>query len=317
MQEVLSEACKYESFNTLIKINDPEHLLEAFLSQIAPGHTESLKIEIYNLVDLRWKRVTRYGDSLDKINLDRIEILHQKINPEQINNWFYDASQDGWFCAYKPVSDKQFAIFIATDSPDALIDESYIQLLFSFYCHQLHSLESAYRDSLTGLYNRRAFDQRMTGLLNCNQYPYRRKNATTPTAFVMLDIDFFKRINDTYGHVYGDEVLSKVATLMTDSFREYDLLFRYGGEEFCAVLMDVETETCLQILERLRAKIEAFKFPGDNTVTISIGFTNFDVKQSLDVLIDQADQALYYGKQHGRNSIHHYQQLHTEGKVSR
>ncbi len=309
MPEELSEACKYESFNTLIKINEPEHLLDTFLSQLAPGHTDTLHLEIYELKDRRWKRVSRYGDSLEKVNLNRIEILHQKINPDQVSTWFYDDSQDGWFCAYKPVSDKQFALYFASDSPDTLIDESYIQLLFSFYCHQLHSLESAYRDSLTGLYNRRAFDQRMFGLLNLQQYPHRRKNTTHPTVFVMLDIDFFKRINDDFGHVYGDEVLSIVARLMTDSFRDYDLLFRYGGEEFAGVLMDVSTDTCLQILERLRTKVEAYKFPRENNVTISIGFTDFDLQSSIETLVDQADQALYYGKQHGRNCIYNYQSL--------
>ena len=305
MSVTTSIACKYESFSALVKINDPELLHQVFLKQLAPDHSDELKVEIYEHFDQQWHRVLCNGCTTLDIDSDKHQLLEQKINPEKTNIWFYEKSLDGWLCAYKPLTSKQFVLFLTISNPDHLIDEEYIQLLFSFYCHQLLSLEGTYRDSLTGLYNRRAFKQRMGMLLNeHNHRP--RENQFSPSFFVMLDIDNFKNINDEFGHLYGDEVLSIVAKIMTDSFREYDLLFRYGGEEFIAVLMNVDENRCHKALERFRRNIEAQVFPKLNPVTISIGYTEFDSNSTLDEMIDQADKALYLCKHQGRNQVNRF-----------
>lgn len=308
MSPEVSIACKYESFNTLIKINDPELLLEVFMSQLVPDYGEKIQLEIFNRKGFEWEKLLKNGYSTANFNEDRQFVLEHKINPDDTNTWFYQSSQNGWYCAYKPLSSKQYAMFISTGSEEDIIDEEYIQLLFGFYCHQLCSLEGTYRDNLTGLYNRKAFDLRMTSLLN-KKHPARRKNMSHPSVYVMLDIDHFKEINDTHGHLYGDETLSIIAKIMTDSFREYDLLFRYGGEEFAAVLMDIDDEMCKQVLNRFKSKVEHYDFPKQDRITISIGYTDFDRKLTVEQLIDQADKALYYGKEHGRNAIHQYQSL--------
>ena len=131
----------------------------------------------------------------------------------------------------------------------------------------------------------------------------------------MLDVDHFKLINDSQGHLFGDEVLLLLAQQMTDSFRENDLLFRYGGEEFAMVLMDIEAEQAQQTLDRFRERIAAYDFPGVNQVTVSIGYTLFDKRLSMEELISQADTALYYAKTTGRNAVHGYQDLVGKGLI--
>ena len=157
-------------------------------------------------------------------------------------------------------------------------------------------LQGTYRDALTGLYNRRAFNEKIPQMLERSRNYQRRTINFTPTVFVMLDIDHFKAINDSKGHLLGDEVLLLLAQQMTDSFRENDLLYRYGGEEFAMVLMDITKDQASQSLERFREKIAAFDFPNVDQVTVSIGYTDFDKSLTLEELIEQADNALYYGK---------------------
>jgi diguanylate cyclase (GGDEF)-like protein len=305
MPEATSIACKYESFSALVKINDPELLLDVFLNQLAPDYSQELQVEIYERLNNVWHKVIRNGCTTLEFDAEKRKILESRIDPDKTDIWFYDAKLGGWFCAYKPLSGKQFTLFLSIKDPDNLVDEEYIQLLFSFYCHQLLSLESTYRDSLTGLYNRRAFDQRMKSLLNLQNRP-RRQNQLTPSYFVMLDIDYFKNINDDYGHLYGDEALAIVARIMTDSFRDYDLLFRYGGEEFTAVLMDIDEELCIKALDRFRQNIENHQFPKGNKVTVSLGYTDFNTHLTIEEIVDRADKALYLSKHNGRNQINKY-----------
>lgn len=305
MPIVTSIACKYESFSSLIKINDPELLLEMFVKQLTPDHDVELEIEIYERFEHQWHRVARNGCTTLDIDDQKRELLETKIDHNKTNMWFYEDTLGGWFCAYKPLTSRHFVLFLRNTYPEELIDEEYIQLLFSFYCHQLLSLEGTYRDSLTGLYNRRAFDLRMAALLN-QQNLAPRQNQFNPSFFVILDIDNFKQINDDFGHLYGDEVLAIVARIMTDSFREYDLLFRYGGEEFTAVLMNIDAKRCHRALERFRENIEMQVFPKLNPVTISIGYTDFDIHLTIDEIIDQADKALYLCKHQGRNQINRF-----------
>ncbi len=315
MSTEVSISCKYESFNTLIKINDPELLLEVFLSQITPDFSGQVNVEIFERIGFEWNKLLVNGNTTQEYDDQRRFVLEHKIDPEMTNTWFYQSSQTGWYCAYKPLSSKQYAMFLAIDSTEEIIDEDYIQLLFGFYCHQLCSLEGTYRDNLTGLYNRKAFDLRMASLLNKQPFS-RRKNLSTPSVYVMLDIDHFKQINDNHGHLYGDEVLGIISKLMIDSFREYDLLFRYGGEEFAAVLMDIDDKICNQVLNRFRKNVETYEFPKQDKVTVSIGYTDFNTDLNLEQIIDQADSALYYSKKHGRNAIHRYQSLLEKSLIS-
>jgi diguanylate cyclase (GGDEF)-like protein len=315
MTSIMAES-KYYSFYALAKINDPELLYEAFQQQIAPGHSDKIEIEIFERSDNRWNRLTPSGGTDQNIDAKTLGILQQRFGSEDQGDWHYEAELEGWFCSYKPLTTKHFVLLVKSGDPDKLIEEDYLQFLFHFYCHQLQMLQGTYRDALTGLYNRRAFNEKLPPLLDQSVDHQRRAINFSPTIFVMLDIDHFKRINDSKGHLLGDEVLLLLAQQMTDSFRENDLLFRYGGEEFAMVLMDIEAEQAQATLERFREKIATYKFPEIEQVTISIGYTLFDKRLSLNQLITQADTALYYCKTTTRNAVHGYQDLVEKGQIS-
>jgi diguanylate cyclase (GGDEF)-like protein len=307
--------CKYYSFYALAKINDPELLYEAFQQQIAPGHADKIEIVVFEHSDDRWNRLTPSGGLEQNIDAKTLGVLQKRFGSQDQGDWYYEAEIEGWFCSYKPLSTKHFVLLVKSNDPDKLIEEDYLQFLFHFYCHQLQMLQGTYRDALTGLYNRRAFNEKLPQLLDQSNQQQRRAINFTPTIYAMLDIDHFKRINDSKGHLLGDEVLLLLAQQMTDSFRENDLLFRYGGEEFAMVLMDIETEQAQITLERFREKIASFRFPGIKQVTVSIGYTLFDKRLTLNQLITQADIALYYCKTTTRNAVHSYQDLFEKGLV--
>jgi diguanylate cyclase (GGDEF)-like protein len=307
--------CKYYSFYALAKINDPELLYEALQQQIAPGHADQIQIDVFENSDGRWHRLTPSGGLDQKIEEQTLTVLEQQFGDQDQSTWFYESALEGWFCSYKPLTTKHFVLLVKCSDPNKLIEEDYLQFLFHFYCHQLQMLQGTYRDALTGLYNRRAFNEKITQLLDRTNHFQRRAVNFVPTVYVMLDIDHFKLINDSKGHLFGDEVLLLLAQLMNDSFRENDLLFRYGGEEFAMVLMDITPEQAQQTLERFREKIATHVFPDNERVTVSIGYTLFDRTLSMDELINQADKALYYGKTTSRNVVHSYQDLVDNGLI--
>lgn len=196
-----------------------------------------------------------------------------------------------------------------------VIDEHYIYTLLSAYNHQVFLLRNKDTDSLTGLYNRQSFDCRLAKLHK--NYIKENRSDDTPNkyCFALLDIDFFKLVNDKFGHIYGDEVLLLFSNIMKETFRNTDLLFRYGGEEFAVLLNDVDLELAGTILNRFRKNIENFNFPMDNKVTTSVGFCEFNNKIPLSTIIERADKSLYYAKEHGRNKTCSYEKLLSDGKL--
>ncbi len=160
--------------------------------------------------------------------------------------------------------------------------------------------EIAIRDDLTQVYNRRHLMQ----LLN------RQKNLTDrgdhPFAVCLLDLDLFKRINDTYGHQAGDTVLVTVTEQLGRHMRSIDFLGRYGGEEFLLVLVDTDLHGALEVAERVRKLIGQLKFPGLDGVhaTVSAGIAEYKTGETIDELLERADRALYQAKKAGRNCVH-------------
>jgi len=124
-----------------------------------------------------------------------------------------------------------------------------------------------------------------------------------------MDLDRFKRINDNFGHLIGDEVLLTFANILRRTLRDSDLIFRYGGEEFIALLQDASHASIEEVLERVRRNVASHDFPLVGKVTVSIGFAALDGQTSpLDVL-EKADRALYYAKDHGRDQVREFSQL--------
>jgi diguanylate cyclase (GGDEF)-like protein/PAS domain S-box-containing protein len=161
--------------------------------------------------------------------------------------------------------------------------------------------EQAVRDALTGLYNRRYLDETLDRELA------RTMREHQPLTFVMLDIDHFKSINDSFGHNEGDAVLQKLATLLLSYTRVSDIVCRYGGEEFLVVLPDVTAEIAFQIAERWRTSFMGLAMPLEHMqgkATISCGISEFPVHgNTKEALISTADKALYHAKQTGRNRV--------------
>ena len=156
-------------------------------------------------------------------------------------------------------------------------------------------------DGLTGLFNRRYWQERFERL-----YKLGRRRETPSTA-LMLDIDHFKKINDTYGHQAGDEVIKTLAQVIRKSVRETDLPGRYGGEEFAIVLEDSSADNAKRVAERIRRLSEAMRveFEGRQIqFTISIGLCEFSPEFLSEMAwLEQADQALYRAKTTGRNRV--------------
>lgn len=196
-----------------------------------------------------------------------------------------------------------------------VVNEHYTNTLISAYNHQVHLLRNKDTDSLTGLLNRQSFDARLAKLHNNFSLENRADDQPCSFTFALLDIDFFKNVNDKYGHVYGDEVLILFSNLMKQAFRDSDMLFRYGGEEFAVLLHDVNLELADSILNRFRETVADFNFPMENKVTTSIGYSEFTNKIPLSSVIERADKALYYAKEHGRNKTAGFEQLLQENKV--
>lgn len=155
-------------------------------------------------------------------------------------------------------------------------------------------------DGLTGLYLRRYFMERLHTEIQV------AKRYKTDFYIMMLDIDFFKKVNDTYGHLAGDKVLSSIAKILSDSVRPGDIIGRYGGEEFIILLPMVTKKQVSEIAENIRKNVEKQKFTENNetfTTTISIGITKYIESLNEDNLISIADNALYQAKKEGRNKV--------------
>ena len=157
--------------------------------------------------------------------------------------------------------------------------------------------ENALTDELTKLPNRRALAQRFL------EEMHRARRHHNAIAFLMIDLDHFKAVNDTYGHLNGDAVLAELAQLLVGGARDSDVCARYGGEEFALILHETTEPGARTLAERIRAKVAAATFPGGLKLTISIGVAATDEPALFTQLIDRADQALYAAKQGGRNQV--------------
>jgi diguanylate cyclase (GGDEF)-like protein len=159
---------------------------------------------------------------------------------------------------------------------------------------------AALHDGLTGLFNRRFLRESLPQL----QASAARRGA--PLCLIMLDLDHFKRVNDTYGHLVGDQTLRAVSEALRESSRRSDLIARYGGEEFAVLCPDTDCETGLLVAERLRTAVEALDearlgHRGPQTISLGVAVQTQDHELPPERLLDQADIAMYKAKSRGRN----------------
>lgn len=192
-------------------------------------------------------------------------------------------------------------------------------------------LDYGERDALTELLNRKTFDgaflkatvavEPLADSVLDNDRRQTTADAEVSAAgasywLAMLDIDHFKRVNDNFGHLIGDEVLLLLARLMRQTFRIHDQLYRFGGEEFLVLMRCPQAEQARNALERLRTGTESHRFPQVGQITVSIGFTQVRHGDSPSNAIERADKAVYYAKEHGRNQVCGFEELMAQGKLA-
>lgn len=170
--------------------------------------------------------------------------------------------------------------------------------------------DSKERDVLTKLPNRQSLDARLVQV--CEHYSgYQIIDITQEKSswIAILDIDHFKRVNDNFGHLYGDEVLLIFSQLMGKCFRYNDYIFRFGGEEFVVILNLISQEAAISTFNRFREAVANYNFPTVGQVTVSIGVTHVDSISMPTTQLDHADKALYHAKDTGRNRVILYEDM--------
>jgi diguanylate cyclase (GGDEF)-like protein len=198
-----------------------------------------------------------------------------------------------------------------------------VEGLMRVYSNLENLLDYGEKDSLTGLLNRKTFDGAfLKAAVEMNTpndlEPADRRSAHTQDGYwlAVMDIDHFKRVNDDFGHLIGDEVLLLMARLMRTSFRFYDQLYRFGGEEFVILMRCASPDDAARAVERFRARVQEHLFPQVGHITVSVGYAALRDNDTPGSAFDRADKAVYYAKAHGRNQVVSYQSLVASGELA-
>ncbi len=256
-------------------------------------------------------RINNPEPSLVK-NIDSHRRKQSALEGDSQELWFPIKSAKGKLCLY--ICSQQLT----------QENKTLIAAFARIYGNYLKVLNESERDKLTGLLNRHSFERRLRSMLNKqaktqkqlqHDYPQRTAHEGDSPWLVILDIDHFKKVNDQFGHVCGDEVLLALAQKMTHFFRSTDYVFRFGGEEFVILMEPTSEEAATQKLDSFRANIAEATFPLVGRITISVGFTRASPIDFEQIIMERADKALYYAKEHGRNAVYCYERLLAEGKI--
>jgi diguanylate cyclase (GGDEF)-like protein len=202
---------------------------------------------------------------------------------------------------------------IAIEQTNSLTNHGLIMQILNIYHNFSTLMNENEHDSLTGLLNRKTFDLKINDIISSLSNNNENLSNNSHIYLAILDIDNFKKINDMHGHLMGDEVLLLLSDLMRKNFRDKDLLFRFGGEEFVGIFQCADNDTIMHILNRFRKAIEDFNFPQVGKVTVSCGFTRIQALDLSSKVIDRADTALYHAKNNGRNHVCQHEQLIESG----
>jgi diguanylate cyclase (GGDEF)-like protein len=152
-------------------------------------------------------------------------------------------------------------------------------------------------DRLTQLYNRVKLEEVFTEQIQI------ASRYNTPFSLLLCDVDFFKSVNDNFGHLIGDQVLIEIANILSTTIRDTDIIGRWGGEEFLVICRETDKESALLLAERLRMAVESHSYITNQPQTISIGVSSFTSKESEVTMLGRADSALYAAKNSGRNCV--------------
>ncbi len=276
--------------------------LETFLAQV----TERLKLLDNSLQAIDKERITSYQNNL-KFNADMDEQVTdirntveaasnlEKLKIDVANRLDGITRHMGLFLQQEGIRDKQAKAHIAELSSRLSQMEKEANELKEKVARQR---ELALIDKLTGIPNRMAYDERM-------DHEYRRwRRFHDHLTLALFDIDYFKKVNDNYGHKAGDRVLTAIATILKKRIRETDFIARLGGEEFALIMVGADLDNSLRVADKLRKAVEdcGFHFRGKKVlITVSAGVAEFTENDTPDDVFERADKALYVAKNSGRN----------------
>jgi diguanylate cyclase (GGDEF)-like protein len=207
-----------------------------------------------------------------------------------------------------------------TDAPLDLAAQRLVGSILRVFRNFEALLDYSERDTLTGLLNRKTFDESFMKIAAApgGALPDdgRRHGASSASHWLgVIDIDHFKRVNDRFGHLIGDEVLLLLARLMRSTFRYNDRLYRFGGEEFVVLMRCPDAAAAALAFERLRVVIERHAFPQVEHITVSVGYTQVAAGDTPSAAFERADRAVYYAKAHGRNQVQFHAALVESGEL--
>lgn len=273
-----------ESENISIKSSDP------FIEYI---HTRQMAVQLDEL-----KANQKMNKTCNKLQKNDIDLVMPLRYKNTIN---------GILCLKK--KEEEFGAFYTED------EKRYVDIIAGFASVAIENArlyEIATLDMKTRLFNHGFFQNRLIEEIE------RAERYKTDLTLMILDLDHFKRVNDTYGHVTGDEVLIKIAETIKNQVRECDIPARFGGEEFTVILPETDTTGSLIVAERLRERIKQLQFSASDadtkntqgfSITTSIGLSSYSHSSNMteDILIEHADKALYQAKQNGRDQVVYFQ----------
>ncbi|MFA6120218.1 MAG: GGDEF domain-containing protein [Sideroxydans sp.] len=234
------------------------------------------------------------------------------------------SDSDGFRIAFliRPVDQVLYIIDIRFEERPTPEQYKVLAGLIEYFSNHVGLLDYGESDALTRLPNRKTFDKHLYEVLTqaaidegnaasvTTEGNHRRQPKTDAHHWLaVLDIDHFKSVNDTYGHLIGDEVLIMFARLIRENFRFQDQIFRFGGEEFVVVTQPTDAESIKKVFDRFRQNVETHSFSQAGRITVSIGYSQLTTRDTPPDVIDRADEALYYVKQNGRNGLASYEEL--------
>ena len=272
--------------------------------------------------------VRRLGPVLDTERLPPLEGFKARCIAERAVMRLSNRGNPRCSYLFPVLSERETVGLIEAEGVHALLPphrEIGVETILRIYRNHLALLDYGEHDTLTSLRNRRTFDADFARMQREAPEPVPEepsvvdpRQASPPDAphwLAVVDVDRFKRINDEFGHLYGDEVLLLLAQMMRAQFRPIDRLYRFGGEEFVVVLARTPEGCAPTPLERLRTTVAAREFSRVGRVTISIGYTRVAPFDDAAGAFGRADAALYHAKQNGRNQTHAWEALVADGHL--
>jgi diguanylate cyclase (GGDEF)-like protein len=319
INEIAQLSYKFGSINEVIEgcAKTLSKMLELYIVAFAIVDEQSVKVNLWSPYD--------YGIYIEEFVTFIKEILHDSgymginfeynLGKQPIPSYFFEKKEYLFIDPNEDNTDKTFQalkgwIFFCynKNNQESLKRISFIipYILLVINNCLLHKkvIDLSITDELTSLYNRRKIMEILkTEIERANRYGFE-------LALIIADIDYFKKVNDNYGHAMGDLVLKKVALLLRNSIRKVDYVGRYGGEEFIIILPETSLKNAVLLAERIRKMFNTLKIEGlEQQVTLSFGIATLTPGKDMDTLINEADIALYEAKNSGRNQIKIFQRV--------